>query len=198
MSRKSKLRYYLINKPYKVLSQFTDEDGNPGLGNLYDLPKDVYPVGRLDLDSEGLLILTNDKSLNNRLLDPSNNHKRTYWVEVEGKPDNEAMHRFSEGLEINAKGKKHLTKQATIKLIHPEVWDREPAVNSIKHPVRSWIEVSLTEGKNRQVRKMTASIGHPTLRLIRVGIEDLAVSPLKSGEIKQISQGVLFRKLRLL
>ncbi len=198
VSKKNKLKYYLIHKPYKVLSQFTDEDGNPGLGTLYDLPKDVYPVGRLDLDSEGLLILSNDKSLNNKLLNPSNNHTRTYWVEVEGKPSVDALEKFSMGLEINLKGKKYHTKKATIKSINPEVSDREPPVNVSKHPERSWLEVSLTEGKNRQVRKMTAAIRHPTLRLIRVSIEDLSVFPLNSGEITQISQGAIYKKLRLL
>ncbi len=180
------------------MSQFTDGDGNPGLGSLFDLQKDIYPVGRLDLDSEGLLILTNDKSLNNKLLNPSNNHSRVYWVEVEGKPDLESLKKFSGGLEINVKGKKHITRKARIKKIDPEITDREPPINAQKHPVRSWMEICLTEGKNRQVRKMTAAIGHPTLRLIRVGIEDLSVFPLKSGEITQISKGVLYKKLRLL
>ncbi len=188
----------MIHKPFKVLSQFTDEDGNPGLGNLFDLPKDVYPVGRLDLDSEGLLILTNDKSLNNRLLNPLNNHKRTYWVEVEGTPKTDDLAKFSNGLEINLKGKTHKTRKADVKIIKPDVPDREPPVNVKKHPIRSWLEISLTEGKNRQVRRMTAAIGHPTLRLIRVAIEDLQMHPLKSGEITQISKGVLYKKLRLL
>ncbi|MEP5613444.1 MAG: pseudouridine synthase [Cyclobacteriaceae bacterium] len=198
MSRRNKLSYYVIYKPYKILSQFSDENGNPGLGTLYDLPKDVYPVGRLDLDSEGLLILTNDKALNNKLLNPTNNHERTYWVEVEGVPDSSSMDRFSQGLEINLKGKKHQTKKSKIRLIKPEVTDRDPPVNYKKHPVRSWVEVTLTEGKNRQVRKMTAAIGHPTLRLIRVAIEDLELSPLRSGEIKQVGKNVLYEKLDLL
>jgi 23S rRNA pseudouridine2457 synthase len=181
-----------------VLSQFSSEDDNPGLGSIYKLPKDVYPVGRLDLDSEGLLILTNDKSLNNKLLNPSYNHSRTYWAELEGIPSPESLSTFSKGLTINLKGKKHLTKVASIRIINPTIDDRMPPVNIKKHPVRSWVEITLTEGKNRQVRKMTAAIGHPTLRLIRVAIEDLKLSPLESGEIKQISKNVLFRKLRLL
>lgn len=198
MSRKNKICYYLINKPYKILSQFTEENGNMGMGSLYDLPKDVYPVGRLDLDSEGLLILTNDRSLNNKLLNPKNNHKKTYWVEIEGVPKSDALQIFSDGIEINLKGKKHQTKKSTIRIIEPEVVDRDPPVNVKKHPIRSWVEITLTEGKNRQVRKMTAAIGHPTLRLIRVSIEDLEVSPLKSGEIRQVSKNVLYQKLGLL
>lgn len=198
MSKKGSHSYYLIYKPFKILSQFTDENGNKGLGSLYQLNKDIYPIGRLDLDSEGLLILTNDKSLNNKLLNPKNEHKRTYWVEVEGVPDEKAMKRFADGIEINLKGKKHFTKKASIRAIEPDISDREPPVNVKKHPTRTWLEVSITEGKNRQVRKMTAAIGHPTLRLIRVAIEDLEVFPLKSGEITQISKNVLYRKLRLL
>ncbi|MEP1093917.1 MAG: pseudouridine synthase [Cyclobacteriaceae bacterium] len=198
MSRRNKLSYFLIHKPYKVLSQFSDENGNPGLGSLYDLAKDVYPVGRLDLDSEGLLILTNDKALNNKLLNPANNHKRTYWVEVEGTPEKESLARFEAGLEINLKGKKYKTKKSAIRLIKPDVIDRDPPVNIKKHPIRSWVEVVLTEGKNRQVRKMTAAIGHPTLRLIRVSIEGLEVFPLKSGEIRQVSKNVVYQKLDLL
>jgi len=198
MSRRNKLCYYVIYKPYKILSQFSNENENPGLGSLYDLPKDVYPVGRLDLDSEGLLILTNDKALNNRLLNPTNNHKRTYWVEVEGVPEKGSMEKFSRGLEINLKGKKHQTKKSTIRLIKPDIIDRNPPVNIKKHPIRSWVEVILTEGKNRQVRRMTAAIGHPTLRLIRVAIEGLDLAPLKSGEMKQVNKNVLYEKLNLL
>ena len=103
--------YYLIHKPYKILSQFSDEGKNLGLGSLYSLPKDVYPVGRLDLDSEGLLILSNDRSLNHKLLTPQNNHTRTYWVEVEGVPSEESMNLLRNGLTINVNGKKALHKK---------------------------------------------------------------------------------------
>lgn len=190
--------YFIIHKPFKVLSQFTAEDGNPGLGSLYDLEKDVYPVGRLDLDSEGLLILSNDRSLNNKLLDPKNNHWRTYWVEVDGSPDSQSLTRFESGLEINLKGKRHHTKPAKAKIIQPTVEERDPPVNYKKHPNRTWLEVSISEGKNRQVRKMTAAVGHPTLRLIRVRIEELDLLPMKSGEILPISKSVLYKKLNLL
>lgn len=189
--------YFIINKPYKVLSQFTDENGNLGLGSIYDLPKDIYPVGRLDLDSEGLLILTNDRLLNSALLDPKQQHKRTYWVEVEGIPSEESLRSFREGLEINVKGI-YKTLPCEVKLLdRPDVEEREPPVNYIKHPVRSWLEIKLIEGKNRQVRRMTAKIGHPTLRLIRVAIEGLSLFPLKSGGITQISGKALYKKLHL-
>lgn len=195
---KDKSRYFIIHKPYRVLSQFTSEGNNPGLSSIYDLPKNVYPVGRLDFESEGLLILTNDKSLNNKLLNPAYNHKKIYWVELEGKPSKSEMNKFKMGLTINLKGKKHDTKPAKIQFIQPDITPRNPPVNEKKHPERSWVEIVLTEGKNRQIRKMTAAIGHPTLRLIRVGIEELRLTPLKSGEITEISKNVLYRKLRLL
>ena len=189
--------YFIIHKPYKVLSQFTGEDGNPGLGSVFELPKDVYPVGRLDLDSEGLLILTNDKKVNHELLNPTKNHKRTYWVEVDGEVDKEAINQLQEGVTINVNGKKHQTKKAEVQIIDPTVTKRNPPVNYKKHPIRTWLEISLTEGKNRQVRRMTAKVGHPTLRLIRVAIESLKLEPLQSGEISQVSQKVMYEKLKL-
>ena len=189
--------YFLIHKPYKVLSQFTDEDGNKGLGSVFDLPKDVYPVGRLDLDSEGLLLLTNDKRLNHALLNPVHAHERTYWVEVDGTPDTHALNQLRNGVEIKVNGKQYQTRSAKVKVVEPVVEERDPPVNYKKHPARAWLEISLTEGKNRQVRRMTAKVGHPTLRLIRVRIESLGLDPLKSGEITQISGKVLYRKLGL-
>ncbi|WP_420318899.1 pseudouridine synthase [Ekhidna sp.] len=191
--------YYIIHKPFKVLSQFSNEGDNVGLKEIYsDLPRDVYPVGRLDLDSEGLLILTNDKSLNNRLLNPKFNHKRTYWVEVDGAPDNESLEMLRSGVEINVNGKAHHTKSAKVEVITPNIAERLPPVNYKKHPHRTWLQIELTEGKNRQVRRMTAKAGHPTLRLVRVAIEQLKLQPLKSGEITQISEKVIYKKLNLL
>ena len=193
----AKKLYFIIHKPYKVLSQFTDENGNVGLGKLFDLPRDVYPVGRLDLDSEGLLILSNDKKLNHRLLDPKHQHQRTYWVEVEGALSLDALKKLEEGVEIKVNSKAYRTRKAKVKAISPDVIERDPPVNYVKHPIRSWLEIKLMEGKNRQVRRMTAAVGHPTLRLIRVAIEDLSLFPLKSGEITQLSEKVLKKKLKL-
>ena len=188
--------YLIIHKPYKVLSQFTDEDGNPGLGAIFDLPKDVYPVGRLDLDSEGLLLLTNDRKLNHRLLDPGFSHWRKYWVQVEGNPEDGSLRALRSGVEINLKGKKHRTLPARVSSVVPTgIEERTPSVNYTKHPATSWWQVELREGKNRQVRRMLASVGHPVLRLIRVGIENLSLHPLKGGEIRQISKKVLYGKL---
>lgn len=190
--------YFIIHKPYKILSQFTDEGVNRGLNAVFKIPKNVYPVGRLDLDSEGLLILTNDKSLTNRLLDPKNNHRRVYWVEVEGELSKETLLELEGGVEININGKKHKTKKTRVRIIQPKLEERDPPVNYKKHPIRTWIEIELTEGKNRQVRRMTAKVGHPTLRLVRIGIEQLRLEPLRSGEITQISEKVLLKKLNLL
>ena len=195
---RSKL-YFIIHKPYKVLRQFSNEGSNIGLKEVFkNVPKDVYPIGRLDLDSEGLLILSNDRKLNDKLLNPKHNHKRTYWVEVEGKPDAESLKSLKNGVVINVNGKPHQTKPADVKIISPKVPERNPPVNYTKHPIRSWLSISITEGKNRQVRRMTAKVGHPTLRLIRASIEDLHLEPLKSGEITQISEKVLYKKLNLL
>ncbi len=191
-----KLLYFIIHKPYRVLSQFTDEDGNPGLGSIFDLPRDIYPVGRLDLDSEGLLLLTNDRKLNHKLLDPKFSHWRKYWVQVEGEPNAEALDKLRSGVEINLKGKKHTTLPARVSVVEPTgIVERDPPVNYAKHPVTSWWQIELHEGKNRQVRRMFAGVGHPVLRLVRVGIEDLSLFPLLSGEISQISPKVLHRKL---
>lgn len=161
------------------------------------MQKDIYPVGRLDLDSEGLLILTNDKKLNDLLLNPKREHWRTYWLEVDGVPTKDTLDKISNGLTIRSKGELHNTKPAKIRLLKEGLKSREPDINRKKHPSTSWLEISLTEGKNRQVRKMTAAVDHPTLRLVRVGIEDLNLMPLKSGEISQISKKVLWKKLKL-
>ena len=192
------LRYFIINKPCKILSQYTDEAGNKGLGSIFKIPKDIYSVGRLDLDSEGLLILTNDKKLNYALLNPEKEHKRTYHVEVEGIPSPSTLNALSDGLSIIIDGKPYQTKKAEVRvLIDYQLTERTPPVNRIKHPETSWIELILTEGKNRQVRKMTAKVGHPTLRLLRVAIEDLVLHPLMPGQIVMISKKVLYKKLKL-
>jgi 23S rRNA pseudouridine2457 synthase len=192
-----KLHYFLIYKPYKVLSQFSDEDGNPGLGSVFNLPKGVYPVGRLDLDSEGLLILTNDKTLNHRLLDPKHGHQRTYWVEVDGIPEKNKLEELRNGVAININGKTHITLPAIVERPEVSIPEREPPVNRIKHRETSWLSITLTEGKNRQVRKMTAKIGHPTLRLLRVGIEQINLFPMQPGDLKMISRNALYKKLGL-
>jgi 23S rRNA pseudouridine2457 synthase len=181
--------YYAFNKPFGVLSQFSDEDGHPGLGRLIDLPNDVYPIGRLDRDSEGLLLLTNDNRFKHHLLQPENEHSRTYWVQVEGAIHSADIELLLQPMEINFKGKVHqcLAKSAAI-LDNPDIWLRVPPIRFRKEIPTSWISLELTQGKNRQVRRMTAQIGFPTLRLVRVAFGSILLSKLKPGELVQLSK----------
>jgi len=181
--------YYSFNKPYGVLSQFSDEDGHQGLGHFLDLPKDVYPVGRLDHDSEGLLLLTNDNRLKTRLLDPKKGHPRTYHIQVEGQITEKDVARLVIPMDINFKGKIHSCVATKAQLIeNPDIEERVPPVRFRKEIPTSWISITLTQGKNRQVRRMTAHIGFPTLRLIRVGFDTVTLGDLKPGEYKQLSE----------
>lgn len=180
------LRYFIIYKPFGMLSQFSPEAGHPVLGDLQEFPSDVYPVGRLDRDSEGALLLTNDKRVNHRLLDPKFAHPRTYWVQVEGSITQEALNTLASGVRINLKGKHHQTRPAIASLLsNPEVPDRDPPVRFRKSVHDCWIELTLTEGKNRQVRKMCAAVGFPCLRLIRVAIGNMQLQPLSTGAVTE-------------
>ena len=178
-------KYFLLNKPYGVLSQFTDKDNRFTLSSIYNFPNDVYPAGRLDLDSEGLLILTNDKSLTDYLLNPKKKHEREYYVQVESIPTKEALQNLRRGIEL----KDGLTLPAKVKLIDdPGFPVRIPPIRDRKNiPVR-WISITLTEGRNRQIRRMTAATGYPTLRLIRVRIKNLIIGDLQSGEFRELKK----------
>lgn len=178
------LQYYIFYKPYQVLSQFTKESEKQTLADYFkNIPTDIYPVGRLDYDSEGLLLLTNDKPLTHQLLDPSFAHERTYWVQVEGMIDDEAIKKLQSGVVINVNGKMYKTKPARAKIFEhaPEVPERNPPIRFRKNIPTSWVSLTLHEGKNRQVRKMTASIGYPTLRLIRYSIGDITIEEMIPG-----------------
>jgi 23S rRNA pseudouridine2457 synthase len=192
-------RYFAIYKPFQVLSQFSRLEGKPTLKDFFDLPKDVYPVGRLDFDSEGLLVLTNDKGLNQLLLQPALAHEREYLVQVDGKLDTSALILLESGVQINVEGKTYLTKPCKAKKLFPPpaVPERNPPIRVRKNIPTSWISLVLTEGKNRQVRKMTAQIGYPTLRLIRYRIETLTIEGLLPGEMLEISKEDLYRKLSI-
>ncbi len=190
------LHYVVLYKPYGVLSQFSDESGHPGLGQLgLSVPDDVYPVGRLDRDSEGLLVLTNDRSLNALMLDPDAGHARTYWVQVEGAPTDLELRAFNRPMELNIKGRRHVTAPAEAHLLHPApaVPERNPPVRFRKTVPDCWMELTITEGKNRQVRKMTAHVGFPTLRLIRVALGELHWSQtgLQPGETQVYTRNEL-------
>ena len=161
-----------------MLCQFTDPAGRPTLA-AYGLPPGVYPAGRLDHDSEGLLLLTDDGPLVKRLLDPANGHPRRYLAQVEGEPDDAALARLATG-GIAIQG--HRTRPCGVERIDPpELWPRDPPVRFRKSVPDRWIALTLTEGKNRQVRRMTAAVGHPTLRLVRVAIGDVKLGDLPPG-----------------
>ena len=180
-----------------MLSQFTSGEGKQTLKDFFELPIDVYAVGRLDYDSEGLLILTNDKKLNHQLLNPSFAHEREYWVQVDGEITAEAIHDIKQGVDITVEGKIYRTKKcrATVFKTPPVVPDRNPPIRYRKNLPTSWIKLLLSEGKNRQVRKMTAAVGFPTLRLIRYRIEKCSIESLQPGEMRILTEGETYHFL---
>lgn len=177
-------------KPYDVLSQFTREvPTHRTLADYLDVPKDVYPIGRLDRDSEGLLLLSNDKKLVDRLLNPKNHYTKTYYVQVEGDIDENAINRLSQGVTINVKKKQYHTLACAVnKIDSPSLPDRIPPIRERKNIPTSWISIQLTEGKNRQVRKMCAQVGYPVLRLVRWSIEGIDINGMNSGDIKYLDR----------
>jgi 23S rRNA pseudouridine2457 synthase len=176
--------YLLFWKPYGVLTQFTDQEGRSTLKDYIDQPG-VYPVGRLDQDSEGLLLLTDDGPLAHRLTDPRFDHPKTYWAQVEGIPDQSSVQALTSGVPIQ----NYRTRPARVRVL-----DQEPNLPPRPVPIRfrkaiptTWIELILTEGKNRQVRRMTAAVGFPTLRLVRVAIGTLTLEGLEPGAWRQLT-----------
>ncbi len=188
-------QYILFYKPYGVLCQFTDDSGSPRptLKEYIEIP-DVYSVGRLDFDSEGLLLLTNDGQLKHRLIDPQFEHSRTYWVQVERIPTEDALQQLRQGVNIQG----YRTKPALGRLLNtePDLPLRQPPIRTRANIPTAWIELILTEGKNRQVRKMTAAVGFPTLRLVRVAIAHLRLENLNVGEWRELTEQEL-QELRL-
>lgn len=169
----------LLHKPYDVLCQFTDADKRPTLARYLPLP-DLYPAGRLDRDSEGLLLLTADGRLQQRIADPAGKLPKTYLTQVEGVPDEAALQALRDGVAL----KDGPTRPAQARLV-PEpadLWPRDPPIRQRLHIPTAWLELTLTEGRNRQVRRMTAAVGHPTLRLIRVAIGALRLDGLAPGQ----------------
>jgi len=191
---KRDLLYIIFNKPYDVLSQFTPD--LPGQRTLaqFDLPEDVYPAGRLDKDSEGLLLLTNDGPLIKKLLDPAQGHERTYLVQVEGTPSESALDKLRNGVTISG----YTTRPASVELLiaPPEVPERAKPIRMRKAIPTSWLRLTLVEGKNRQVRHMTAAVGHPTLRLIRISIGELNIEGLKEGKWKRVDKEMILRSTK--
>jgi 23S rRNA pseudouridine2457 synthase len=190
----NRFRYFVVHKPYGYLSQFSGENGDLTLqdlvirNHLNHFPKDVYPVGRLDKDSEGLLLLTNDNQLKNKLLEPKNEHYKTYWAQVEGSITSDAIWKLTQGgIQIKHNGKTHSCLPAKVQIVYPtQLEERNPPIRFRASIPTTWIEIQLREGKNRQIRKMTAAVGFPTLRLIRVGILKLRIESFPIGKIQEI------------
>lgn len=180
--RKNHHRYILFYKPYGVLSQFS---GATNTLKTYIPIGDIYPVGRLDQDSEGLLLLTDDGYLQHRISEPRFEHPRTYWAQVEGAPDQHALQRLREGVVIQG----YLTRPAHVRLLpgKPELSPRNPPIRFRKNIPATWIELVLVEGRNRQVRRMTAAVGHATLRLVRAAIGGLKLGDLQPGDWRELT-----------
>lgn len=170
----------LFNKPFGVLSQFTTKEDKPTLAQYVRIPR-VYPAGRLDHDSEGLLLLTDDGDLQHHISHPAHKQPKTYWVQVEGAPNSYALTQLRQGVALND----GITQPAEVRLIAaPKVWERNPPIRSRQNIPTQWMEVTITEGKNRQVRRMTAAVGHPTLRLIRVKIGPWSLEGIEPGTFR--------------
>ena len=185
-----KKKYIAFHKPFGYLSQFTSDTGQKTLSE-FNLPAGVYAVGRLDKDSEGLLLLSNDGPFKNRLLSPKSNHRKVYLAQVEGIPTNEQL----QLLEIGVVIKGYKTKPCSIQLLSdpPPFPPRNPPIRERKTVPTSWLKIELTEGKNRQVRRMTAKIGFPTLRLVRISIAGLSLLGLSPGEWRYVRKNEIIK-----
>ncbi|HEY0029689.1 MAG TPA: pseudouridine synthase [Bacteroidia bacterium] len=193
------MNYYIIYKPYKMISQFTSAHKKKKcLGELgFTFPKDVYPLGRLDENSEGLLILTNDKNLNYRLLKPEFEHKRVYLVQLQGIITSAALKELESGVTIALDAGPYLTKPCKAKQV------KQPENLPLRgHPVSDrlptcWVELTLTEGKFHQVRKMTAGVGFPCLRLIRIAIEDIRLENMQPCDVRELKREAIYKRLNI-
>lgn len=187
---KEEYQYYKLYKPYNVLSQFTpDHPGQVCLKDIIQVDKNIYPVGRLDKDSEGLLILTNDPGLNSWLLNPRSDKSKIYSVQLEGDITEKAISNLLNGINIRIKGKDHFVKaKKAYKLeIEPHLPERNPPIRYRANIPTSWCAIEISEGKNRQVRRMFAKVDFPVLRLVRTQIEDITIEGMDSGKIESIS-----------
>jgi 23S rRNA pseudouridine2457 synthase len=191
-ARRTSMRCLLLNKPFRVLSRFTDAAGRETLLK-YVQERDVYPAGRLDFDSEGLLFLTDDGPLQARLSDPQHRLQKLYWVQVEGEPTAAALQRLRRGVRLGDGP----TRPATVRPIAEPagLWPRNPPIRHRARIPTSWLEIGISEGRNRQVRRMTAAVGLPTLRLIRCAIGPWALEGLGPGEVRVLDAQQVVRRL---
>ena len=200
-------RYFIANKPYNMICQFTpDYERQRTLANLnFAFSKDVYPIGRLDIDSEGLLLMTNDRKLNHTLLNPQFAHVRTYLAQVQETPIEEKLQQFRNGLEVKIEKKLINTLPCQCRVVEDltpffngkDVWKRDPPPIPSAYKPMSWLEVALIEGKYRQVRRMCAKIEHPCLRLIRVKIANLTLGDLPVNDVLELEHDFVYHQLGL-
>ena len=177
----------LFNKPYGVLTQFTDNAGTSTLKDYISV-KGVYPAGRLDKDSEGLVVLTDDGQVQHRISHPRGKMEKTYWVQVEGSPDESALNHLRQGVQLQDV----ITQPAKVRMIpEPSIWPRQPPIRYRASIPTTWIEMKITEGKNRQVRRMTAAAGYPALRLIRYAVGPWTLAGIEPGKWKKIRQEII-------
>ncbi len=184
------MRTILFYKPYEVMSQFSPAGDKKTLAHFFPgLPKNIYPAGRLDFDSEGLLILTSDKALAHRLTEPKHAHPRTYFVQVEGAVSSDGIAQLERGVDIRIDGVTHRTRPAIARVLptEPALPERNPPIRFRKAIPTTWISLTLTEGRNRQVRRMTAAVGFPTLRLVRAFIGKLGIGSLQPGDFIELN-----------
>ena len=191
-------KYFTVYKPFGVLCQFSpDHPGQVTLASLATFPKDVYPVGRLDADSEGLVLLTNDNLLKNKVLSPRNHVGKTYWCQVEGQPVDDDLNPLEKGIRLRINQVDHLAAPAMVRILHPppELPARTPPIRFRATVMDTWVEVILTEGKNRQVRRMLAAVGFPVLRLVRVAIGGLQLGDMLPGAVMEWQGSALHQRI---